>query len=206
MIEILPAFLPRFFAGLAVNVEIALLSLAMGLLVGVPLVAMLQAGRVVALPAAGLVSALRAAPTFVVMFFLLNAIPPQYTTSLTLFGDWSMTAVILSQAVYAASYVADNGLAASRALRAGDTATAVLFLPNLARAFCVLLMSSGVAAAVGIPEAISITIHEAERMPHLGDRVLLFLAVMIFFAVTLQCAFALINRLRFRLARILARR
>jgi len=206
VIEILPTFLPHFFAGLVVNVEIASLSLMVGLLVGVPLVAMLQAGRVVAVPTGGLVSALRAAPTFVVMFFLLNAIPPQYTRNLSLFGDWSMTAVILSQAVYAISYVADNGLVAARALRAGDTAKAALFLPSLARAFCVLLMSSGMAAAVGIQEAISITIREAERMPNLGDRVQLFLVVMVFFAVTLQCAFALINRLRFHLARILARR
>jgi hypothetical protein len=61
------------------------------------------------------------------------------------------------------------------------------------------------AAAVGIQEAISITIREAERMPNFGDRVQLFLVVMLLFAVTLQCAFALINRLRFHLARILGR-
>lgn len=206
MIEILPDFLPRFFAGLAVNVEIALLSLLLGLAGGLPLAAMLCARPLAAVPAAAVVGLLRAAPTFVVMFFLLNAVPREYAAALGFLGDWSMTAVILSQAVYAVSYVADNGQVALRALRARDGATAVLFLPNLARAFCVLLMSSGVAAAVGTPEAIFTTIREAERMPGLGDRVALFLLVMLFFALTMQAAFALINRLRFRLARALARR
>lgn len=206
MIEILPEFLPRFFAGLAVNIEIAALALLVGSMVGLPLAALMDGARVVAIPAAFLVSLLRAAPTFVVMFFLLNVVPRDYAASLGVFGDWSMTAVILSQAVFAAGYVADNGRVALRALRAGDIAAAVLFLPNLARAFCVLLMSSGVAAAVGTPEAIFITIREAERMPELGDRVALFLLVMVFFALTMQAAFALINRLRFRLARALAPR
>jgi len=204
VIEILPDFLPRFLAGLAVNVQIAALSLLLGLAAGLPLAAMLCARRAAALPAAALVGLLRAAPTFVVMFFLLNAVPREHAAALAFLGDWSMTAVILSQAVYAVSYVADNGQVALRALRARDAATAVLFLPNVARAFCVLLMSSGVAAAVGTPEAIFTTIREAERMPALGDRVALFLLVMLFFALTMQGAFALINRLRFRLARALA--
>lgn len=206
MIEVLPDFLPRFFAGLAVNVEIAMLSLLVGLAAGLPLAVMLCAGPLAAGQAAAVVGLLRAAPTFVVMFFLLNAVPREYAATLGFLGDWSMTAVILSQAVYAVSYVADNGQVALRALRARDGATAVLFLPNLARAFCVLLMSSGVAAAVGTPEAIFTTIREAERMPALADRVALFLLVMLFFAVTMQAAFALINRLRFRLARALAPR
>ena len=203
MTEILPAFLPRFLAGLLVNLEIALLSLLVGLAVGVPLVLMLVAGRWPAMAAAFIVATLRAAPTFVVMFFLLNAIPRNFAPFGLQVADWGFTAVILSQAVYAAAYVADNGLVALRALRAKDMATAVIFLPNLARAFCVLLMSSGVAAAVGIPEAIFITIREAERMPGLADRATLFLLVMLFFAAVMQTAFALINMLRFRLVRLL---
>lgn len=203
MIEILPEFLPRFFSGLAVNVEIAVLSLLVGATMGLPLVLMLVAGPLLAAPATLILSLLRAAPTFVVMFFLLNAVPREYTAYVRFLGDWSMVAVIFSQAVYAAASIADNGVIALRALKGRDIATAVIFLPNLARAFCVLLMSSGVAAAVGTPEAIFITIREAERMPALGDRVALFLMVMLFFAVTMQGAFALINALRFRLVRAL---
>lgn len=201
MIEALPAFLPRFFTGLVVNVEIAVLSLLIGAAVAVPLVAMLVSGRLLAVPASIVVAALRAAPTFVVMFFLLNALPRDFAPFGLRIADWGLTAVILSQAVYVAAYVSDNGLVALRALRGRDYANAVLFLPNLARAFCVVLMSSGVAAAVGTPEAIFITIREAERMPDLEDRAALFLMVMVFFAIVLHSAFALINMLRFRLVR-----
>lgn len=205
MIEALPAFLPRFLAGLVVNLEIAVLSLAVGAAVGLPLVMLLASGGVLAGAASFIVAALRAAPTFVVMFFLLNVLPRDYAPFGVVVADWGLVAVILSQAVYAAAYVADNGLAALRALRAGDTAAAVIFLPNLARAFCVLLMSSGVAAAVGIPEAIFITIREAERMPDIADRVALFLMVMLFFAAVMQSAFAVINLVRLRLLRWLER-
>ena len=201
MIEALPAFLPRFFTGLVVNIEIAVLSLLIGTAVAAPLVAMLVSGRLLAVPASIVVAALRAAPTFVVMFFLLNALPRDFAPFGLQIADWGLTAVILSQAVYVAAYVSDNGLVALRALRVRDYANAVLFLPNLARAFCVVLMSSGVAAAVGTPEAIFITIREAERMPELGDRAALFLMVMVFFAIVLHSAFALINMLRFRLVR-----
>jgi ABC-type amino acid transport system permease subunit len=205
MIEALPDFLPRFFSGLVVNIEIAVLSLLIGAAVAVPLVAMLVSGRLLAVPASIVVAALRAAPTFVVMFFLLNALPRDFAPFGLQIADWGLTAVILSQSVYVAAYVADNGLVALRALRGRDYANAVLFLPNLARAFCVVLMSSGVAAAVGTPEAIFITIREAERMPDLGDRAALFLMVMVFFAILLHSAFALINMLRFRLVRWLER-
>lgn len=206
MIEVLPAFIPRFLAGFLVNLEIALLSLLVGFVLGAPLVLMLLADRVSASIAAFIVAALRAAPTFVVMFFLVNAIPQDFAPFGLQIADWGFAAVILSQSVYAAAYVADNGVVAMRALRARDTATAVIFLPNLARAFCVLLMSSGVAAAVGIPEAIFITIREAERMPDLGDRAALFLMVMLFFSLLMQTAFALINVLRDTLSRLLDRR
>ena len=198
MIEILPAFLPRFLAGLLVNIEIAMLSLLVGLAAGLPLALMLMAGRTPAACASFIVAALRAAPTFVVMFFLLNAIPRDFAPFGLEVKDWGLFAVIMAQAVYVAAYVSDNGVVALRALQAKDMATAVIFLPNLARAFCVALMS-----AVGIPEAIFITIREAERMPDLGERAALFLLVMVFFAATMQTAFALINMLRFRLARML---
>lgn len=205
MIDILPSFIPRFLAGLVVNIEIAVASLLVGAVVGAPLVLMLVSGRLLAVPAGIVLAALRAAPTFVVMFFLLNALPREASLFGMRIGDWGLAAVILSQAIYVAAYVADNGVVALRALKAGEYATGVLFLPNLARAFCVVLMSSGVAAAVGTPEAIFITIREAERMPDLGDRAALFLLVMVFFAIVMQSAFALINMARFRLVRWLER-
>ncbi|MBK1657729.1 hypothetical protein [Paracraurococcus ruber] len=204
MIEILPEFLPRFLAGVAVNLQIAALSLLLGLLLGGPLALLLAAGRWAALPAGGVVAALRAAPSFVVMFFLLNVLPKEVALGGLRIPLGGLTAVVLAQAVYAVAYVADNGVVALRAQRAGDAATAVLFLPGLARAFFVLVMASATAAAVGTPEAVFVTLRAAERLPSLGDRVQLFLLVMLFFTVLLRSGFAAVTLLRHRLERRLA--
>lgn len=195
MIEVLPGFLPVFLAGLVVNLEIAAASLALGLALGLPLALSLGAGRALSSPAGVVVGLLRAAPTFVVMFFLLNILPREIAIA----GhdiQTGLLAVILANAAYAVAYIADNGLVALRALRAGNIATAVLFLPNVTRAFFVLTLASSMAAAVGTPEAIFVTLRQAERMPALGDQVMLFLFVMLFFGAVLQTVFAVINAVR----------
>lgn len=195
MIEVLPGFLPVFLAGLVVNLEIAAASLALGLALGLPLALSLGAGRALSSPAGVVVGLLRAAPTFVVMFFLLNILPREIAIA----GhdiQTGLLAVILANAAYAVAYIADNGLVALRALRAGNIATAVLFLPNVTRAFFVLTLASSMAAAVGTPEAIFVTLRQAERMLALGDQVMLFLFVMLFFGAVLQTVFAVINAVR----------
>lgn len=195
MIEILPSFLPVFLAGLVVNLEIAFASLVLGLILGLPLAVSLGAGRALAAPAGSLVGLLRAAPTFVVMFFLLNILPREIQIA----GhdvQTGLLAVILANAAYAVAYIADNGLVALRALRAGNIAAAVLFLPNVTRAFFVLTLASSMAAAVGTPEAIFVTLRQAERLPALSDQILLFVFVMLFFGAVLQAVFAVINAVR----------
>ena len=195
MIEILPSFLPVFLAGLVVNLEIACASLVLGLLLGLPLAVCLGACRALAAPAGGLVGLLRAAPTFVVMFFLLNILPRESQIA----GhniQTGLLAVILANAAYAVAYIADNGLVALRALRAGNMAAAVLFLPNLTRAFFVLTLASSMAAAVSTPEAIVVTLRQAERLPALSDQIMLFVFVMLFFGAVLQAVFAVINAVR----------
>lgn len=195
MIEILPDFLPVFLAGLVVNLEIACASLVLGLLLGLPLAVCLGACRALAAPAGGLVGLLRAAPSFVVMFFLLNILPREIQIA----GhniQTGLLAVILANAAYAVAYIADNGLVALRALRASNMAAAVLFLPNLTRAFFVLTLASSMAAAVGMPEAIFVTLRQAERLPALSDQIMLFVFVMLFFGAVLQAVFAVINAVR----------
>jgi len=68
-------FLPSFLAGMAVNFEIAAIALALGLALGILLAfARLRCG-VAGIAASSVVGLMRAAPTFVVMFFLLYALP-----------------------------------------------------------------------------------------------------------------------------------
>src|SRR6267378_6603015 len=114
-------FLPRFLGGVVVNFEIAGIAIALGLACGLPLAAARLYGGPVGAVAASAIALMRAAPTFVVMFFLLNAIP----RDATLFGAplvlSGVMTVALSLVPYSAAYIADAGVDALRQLKAGST-------------------------------------------------------------------------------------
>lgn len=204
MLDLLPVFIPAFFAALVVNFGIASCSVLGGLLFGLPLAALRLAGGGSARLAGALVVPLRAAPTFVVMFFLLNALP-----STLALGPWTLAmtpwlAVVLSLAVYATAYVSDTALEALRQWRGGARGAALLFLMGLVRAFFVMVLSSGFGAAVGVIEATTVTLRAVEGLKSLGDRLLLMALVMLIFVAIFQCIYAVIDRLRLRLLARLA--
>jgi hypothetical protein len=191
-------FLPAFLAGMSVNFEIAGIALGLGLVLGVVLgLARFQGG--LAGVAAGLVVGLmRAAPTFVVMFFLLNAVPHS--------GLSGVMVVAVSLAPYAAAYVADSALDALRQLRAKSPLASLLILPNIARAFFVLVMSSAAGAAIGVPEGIAVLLRQAEKMPSLGDVLILFAIGVACFGIPLQTGFAVVRVVQHHLGRAALRR
>jgi len=206
MIErFLPQFLPQFLAGMAVNFEIAALALLIGLALGLLLAWARVAGRASGALAASIIGLLRAAPTFVVMFFLLNAIPRNAMFLGVPLAPGGLMAVALSLVPYSAAYVADAGVAAMRQLRAGSHVGALLFLPNVTRAFFVLVMSSGAGAAIGVREGISVILQQAEQLPTLGERLYLFALGVAMFGIPLQIGFALIRALQRYLSRVMVR-
>ncbi len=204
MLEALPGFVLRFAAALGVNLGIAASALTLGLLLGLPLAAARLAGGKAGQGSAVLVAVMRAAPTFVVMFFLVNVLPPQVALGPWHLGLDAWWAVVLALAVYTTAYVSDNALDALRQWRAGSHAGALLFLMSLARAFFVVVLSSGFGAAVGVIEATTVTLRELERLPSLGQQGALMALVMLFFVLVFQCIYALIDALRRRLLTALA--
>ncbi len=160
-------FLPRFLGGGVVNFEIAGIAIALGLACGLLLAVARLYGGALGAAAAGVIALMRAAPTFVVMFFLLNAIPRDaalFGVPLALSG---IMAVALSLLPYAAAYIADAGVEALEQLRRGSPLGSLLFLPNVTRAFFVLVMSSSAGAAIGVPEGIAVILRQAETLPAL---------------------------------------
>lgn len=198
-------FFQQLLAGMVVNFEIAAIALVLGLALGGLLALARLGGGVpgaVATPAIGL---MRAAPTFVVMFFLLNIIP----RDATLFGvgvaPSGIMTVALSLVPYSASYVADNGAEALQQFRRGSPLGALLFLPNITRAFFVLVMSSSAGAAIGVTEGIAVILREAALLHGLADKLVLFAIGILLFGVTLQVGFAIIRLLQRHLGRIATR-
>lgn len=194
-------FFPDLLAGMVVNFEIAAIALVVGLVLGALLGLMRLSGGVLGAIATSLIGLMRAAPTFVVMFFLLNIIP----RDATLFGvgvaPSGIMTVALSLVPYSASYVADNGAEALKQLRAGSPLGALQFLPNITRAFFVLVMSSSAGAAIGVTEGIAVILRESVLLPSLGDKLVLFAIGILFFGITLQAGFALMRLLQRYLGR-----
>ena len=198
-------FIPDLLAGMVVNFEIAAIALAVGLALGALLALARLGGGVLGAAATSLIGLMRAAPTFVVMFFLLNIIP----RDATLFGigvaPSGIMIVALSLVPYSASYVADNGAEALRQLRAGSPLGALQFLPNVTRAFFVLVMSSSAGAAIGVTEGIAGILREAVLLPSLGGKLVVFAIGILFFGITLQAGFALMRLLQRHLGRLATR-
>ena len=198
-------FLPRFLAGMSVNFEIAVIAIVIGLALGLLLALGRLSGGMMTGFTVSVISLMRAAPTFVVMFFLLNAIPRDATLFGAPFALSGVMTVALSLVPYSAAYVADAGADAIRHLRAGTTHGAVLFLPNITRAFFVLVMSSSAGAAIGVTEGITVILRQAEQLPTFEDKLVLFAIGIVMFGIPLQIAFALIGMIQRRIARTAAK-
>ena len=194
-------FLPKFLAGMVVNFEIAAIALAVGLVLGLLLAAGRLCGGVVAVVTVSIISLMRAAPTFVVMFFLLNAIPRDATLFDVPFALSGVMTVALSLVPYSAAYVADAGVDGMQHLRAGTTQGALLFFPNITRAFFVMVMSSSVGAAIGVTEGITVILRQAERLPNFDDRLVLFAIGIVLFGIPLQAGFMLMSLFQRRFGR-----
>ncbi|MFO1162124.1 MAG: hypothetical protein U1E60_25020 [Reyranellaceae bacterium] len=195
-------FLPRFLAGMAVNFEIAVIAIAVGLALGIVLAFGRLAGGVAGGLSASVIALMRAAPTFVVMFFLLNTMPRDAKLFGMPFALSGVMTVALSLVPYSAAYVADAAVDAMRHLRSGATLGALLFLPNVTRAFFVLVMSSSAGAAIGVTEGITVILRQAERLHALDERLALFAIGIVMFGIPLQIAFVLISFIQRWLSRI----
>ena len=199
MIAFLAGFVPDLLRGMLVNFEIAGLAMVLGVAAAVPIIAARLRGGAVGTLAGLMVSVMWALPTFIVMFFLANVVPNEWTILGRTLRFTGLPVVVVSLAVFATAYVADNGLDAIRHLRRGNQGSALLFLPQLARAFFVLVTSSSQAAALGVLEAVTITLRQGDRLPELWQRLLLFLGVVLVFVALQRTAFSVIDRYRTRM-------
>lgn len=198
MDHVIRDFLPELWVGFMVNLEIGLGAVVVGFLVGMPLALLRQAApgsRRFVWPCVRL---MQAAPTYVVMYFMLSILP----RDMTVFGiaATGLTAVTLAQSVYLASYIADNGYRALEHLRRNERDLALLFIPNLLRGTLLSIMSSGFGAAIGVSEAVAVTMRHAETLHTVGQRVILFAVVIALSCVVFGGVNALIQLLVRRLS------
>ena len=191
-----PDFMPALLEGMVVNLQIASLTLIVGLLIGGVLTAASLTSGFVAVIVTFLIAMIRAMPTFLVMISLLYLLPRQiHIAGLTLpLSDVSI--VVLSLLPYAVAYVFDNFSESIRQWRRGQLIAALQVLPNLSRMYFILIMSSASGAAIGVTEGVATLVRYSNRVDAINERLLIFAVGIILYGIVMQTGFALVNLLR----------
>ncbi len=180
-------FMERFLLGLVVNFQMALAALVLGLALG-GMLALLARLRVPLIPGAvsAVMTLLRAMPVYIAMFFLAGVLRPYYATLETVIDDPGVIFVVLACLPYICAYAFDQVTEALAQWRRGAHRAALLLIPNMARAFQVLVSASCFGAAIGVNEAMSTVLTEAELLGPSAWRTGLFLMTMAVFVGLLQ--------------------
>ncbi|MGE4046648.1 MAG: hypothetical protein AB7F35_17445 [Acetobacteraceae bacterium] len=181
MTKVIQTFMPELIAGFLVNLQVAGIAISMGLALGVPLALLRQRVLWSIRLLRPCIMLMQAAPVYVIMFFLLNLLPDKVSVVGTTVLVSGFAALSIAQGVNMIAYIAENAFPALEHFRRDEMEQAMLFLPAVLRGFIVVVMSSGIGAAIGIPEAVGVTLAHAQRLPALSDRVLLFLITIAFF-------------------------
>lgn len=195
MTETILAFIPVLLNGFLIDLWIALATTLIGLAVGMPIAWVRHRMGWTRRPLRVLIRLMQAAPVYVVMFFLLNMLPDDIDAFGRTIVIGGVTVMILAQCAYMIPYVAEAGFDMLGHLRDRDVGKALLFLPNLLRGFNVVIMSSGFGAAIGVAEAVGVTVREAEMLETMGERVALFLTAIVLFVTFFSAANLLVQRL-----------
>ena len=177
-------FVLNFLTYFLTNVKIGVISLVLGLLVGVPLALLLHKKNKWLTPVVNTsLFFCRGFPVYILMFALLNSLSAD--SFFKSFPDETvrLIAIVLALAAFALAAICDLTLVMLTQLAKGQMAEAFLIVPNVFRVFTAVLISSSVGAAIGVSEAVSYTIRVYERFPDRLDRFLLVLGVTIFFAM-----------------------
>jgi His/Glu/Gln/Arg/opine family amino acid ABC transporter permease subunit len=196
MLDVLLNFFPRFLSGLLVNFQMAVWSIAGGLLLALPLAYLRLSGGIAGKLCDGLVAIFRSAPTFVLVFFLVNVVPSQFSMLGVSIQMTPWLAVVLALIAYGCAYLSDTGIEPLRQLKQGSTVAALLYLMTAVRAFFMMVLSSCFGAAVGVIESVTVTLRTIESLPSVQDRLLLIAVVIGIFTVCFQFIYWGIHSLR----------
>lgn len=181
-----PNFIEEFLSGFVTNLWVGGASLLLGLAVGGILAWLRFRGGLFGRLATGATSLFNATPTFVAMFVLLNLLPRSVTIAGHALTIPMATFVILSLGIYASSNISSSLLDALRFYRAGSVRAAMLFIPNTTRIFVVLVLASSTGAAIGVPEAVTVTLRHAELLPDMSSRIMLVSIALVMFMLLVQ--------------------
>lgn len=189
------AFLERFASAFYVNIVVACASLLIGVAVGLPFAYARRLSGVLGRMVGFTSALLRAAPIFVLMFLILNIWDNASAEEAWWRIDAPYAALVLALSAYSISVISDVYFDMLTQLRAGDKQAAMLLVPNLFRVFTILVMATSVGAAIGVNEAITVTLDKMESLPARSEKIWLILFVLLCFILFFSTAKYLVARL-----------
>jgi ABC-type amino acid transport system permease subunit len=178
----------NFIQAFLVNISVGFASLLVGLVVGIPFAYACYAGGFIAGLIGVVVGLLRASPVFVLMFFCLNILTQVIDGGTSRASFTPMIALILALSSYSISVVADTWLDLLKRYGAMTRESIMLAIPVHIRTFVILVMSTSVGAAIGVREAVMLTLARGEALSTRKDQIELVLLVLLFFVVFFSTA------------------
>jgi ABC-type amino acid transport system permease subunit len=179
LLDLLPGFLSAF----RLNIEVGMLALLGGILIGLPLTWLIIRGGFTGKASEYLIGFLRAFPVFVMMFVLLNFFSEALLATHVSLDTLHKTTLILALCTYSAAVISDAAKDTWLNFCRSEYAESLLIIPNLFRIFTILVMSSSIGAAIGVKEAVSYTLIHIETMPEPLDRITTVFVVTVFFVL-----------------------
>jgi len=181
MANILFDLLPGFLLAFTINLQVGMLALLGGILVGLPLTWLCLRGGLIGKVSTFTIALMRAFPAFVLMFVLLNFFSEELQTVHTTLENFHKTILILALSTYSAAVISDAAKDSWYHYCRSERAEALLIIPNIFRIFTILVMASSLGAAIGVKEAVSYTLIQIDTMADPSDRIVTVFVVTIFF-------------------------
>lgn len=170
-------FLFEFLTGLRLNMVSAILALLLVLPLAFLCAWGLHAGPRALRRLVRIFKALmHATPVFIAMFFLAGMLGDGAVLPTAMQANLPLVILVLGSAPFVFSYGINQFGAMIRKRSEGDHRAALLIVPGLGRAMQVLISTSCLGAAIGVPEAMSVVMFTSEQIPDPGNRIL-FLAI-----------------------------
>ena len=176
-------FIEKFIRAFHVNITVAFASLLIGMLFGLPLAYARRSKGLLGSLVGFMIAILRASPVFVLMYLLLNVWSQGPADGAWYQVDLPYLVLAVALSSYSVSVISDVYLDMLGQLDAGDKRSAMLIVPNLFRIFTILVMSTSVGAAIGVQEAITVTLEKMESLPSRSEKICLILIVLFGFIV-----------------------
>ncbi len=181
-------FAVDFIQAFLVNISVGFASLLVGLVIGIPFAYAWYAWGFIADLIGVVVGLLRASPVFVFMFLCLNILTQVIDGDSAMASFEPMIALVLALSGYSISVVADTWLDLLKRYGAMTRESIMLAIPIHIRTFVILAMSTSVGAAIGVQEAVMLTLTRVETLSTRQDQIELVSVVLLFFVVFFSAA------------------